>query len=72
MAIKKIGIVGYEEKCGNYIQALTQVGVSVRFLKDGDSGANLDGLVIPGGGEDRKSTRLNSSHEIPSRMPSSA
>ena len=23
-------------------------------------------------GEDRKSTRLNSSHEIPSRMPSSA
>ena len=26
----------------------------------------------PGGGEDRKSTRLNSSHEIASRMPSSA
>lgn len=51
MAIKKIGIVGYEEKCGNYIQTLTQVGVSVRFLKDGDSGANLDGLVIPGGGD---------------------
>ena len=25
-----------------------------------------------GGGLDRKSTRLNSSHEIPSRMPSSA
>ena len=25
-----------------------------------------------GSGEDRKSTRLNSSHEIPSRMPSSA
>ena len=24
------------------------------------------------GGRDRKSTRLNSSHEIPSRMPSSA
>ena len=24
------------------------------------------------GGSDRKSTRLNSSHEIPSRMPSSA
>ena len=35
-------------------------------------------LIIPGEGEvfaapgDRKSTRLNSSHEIPSRMPSSA
>ena len=28
--------------------------------------------VIPGGGVDRKSTRLNSSHVQPSRMPSSA
>ena len=28
--------------------------------------------LLPRGGEDRKSTRLNSSHEIPSRMPSSA
>ena len=27
-------------------------------------------VIVPG--EDRKSTRLNSSHEIPSRMPSSA
>ena len=30
------------------------------------------GLVDAGYGKDRKSTRLNSSHEIPSRMPSSA
>ena len=30
--------------------------------------SNMVGLAIP----DRKSTRLNSSHEIPSRMPSSA
>lgn len=51
MNIKKIGIAGYEEKCGNYIQALTQAGASVRFLEDGDSGADLDGLVIPGGGD---------------------
>ena len=29
-------------------------------------------LRDPGRQEDRKSTRLNSSHEIPSRMPSSA
>ena len=28
----------------------------------------IDGMTV----EDRKSTRLNSSHEIPSRMPSSA
>ena len=30
------------------------------------------GIVVGGGNLDRKSTRLNSSHEIPSRMPSSA
>ena len=29
-------------------------------------------LIAPSGAGDRKSTRLNSSHEIPSRMPSSA
>ena len=29
-------------------------------------------VVCAGGGGDRKSTRLNSSHEVPSRMPSSA
>ena len=28
--------------------------------------------IISPTGQDRKSTRLNSSHEIPSRMPSSA
>ena len=31
-----------------------------------------NGQVYTYGPEDRKSTRLNSSHEIPSRMPSSA
>ena len=37
-------------------------------------GANLRGANLRGADlqEDRKSTRLNSSHEIPSRMPSSA
>ena len=37
--------------------------------------ATLGGSSVAGGKlkkEDRKSTRLNSSHEIPSRMPSSA
>ena len=32
----------------------------------------LGGARVDVIGEDRKSTRLNSSHEIPSRMPSSA
>ena len=31
-----------------------------------------EGLIAMAVREDRKSTRLNSSHEIPSRMPSSA
>ena len=30
------------------------------------------GAALPEAGGDRKSTRLNSSHEVPSRMPSSA
>ena len=32
----------------------------------------IDKLLAEIGSEDRKSTRLNSSHESPSRMPSSA
>ena len=32
----------------------------------------IEGWGAAGKGRDRKSTRLNSSHEIPSRMPSSA
>ena len=35
--------------------------------EDGTSGSNLEGTVT-----DRKSTRLNSSHTMQSRMPSSA
>ena len=34
--------------------------------------AQVGSELRPGIGGDRKSTRLNSSHEIPSRMPSSA
>ena len=37
------------------------------FEKNYDT-ENFDEIQVP----DRKSTRLNSSHEIPSRMPSSA
>ena len=40
----------------------TEVDVSSKYA------GRLESVVV----EDRKSTRLNSSHEIPSRMPSSA
>ena len=47
-----------------------------RNLKGGAAhgvvGKLLSQGLIGGRGSDRKSTRLNSSHEIPSRMPSSA
>ena len=36
------------------------------------TGAAVSGAMITATDLDRKSTRLNSSHEIPSRMPSSA
>ena len=47
---------------------------SYRFLAPMlvDAGYRVANLDIRGSGEDRKSTRLNSSHCIPSRMPSSA
>ena len=44
-------------------------GDRMRTNAPGDTGSfQLERVKIP----DRKSTRLNSSHEIPSRMPSSA
>ena len=54
---------------------------AVRLWADGQSrpigvllGCKMDKALLVGLqlGQDRKSTRLNSSHEIPSRMPSSA
>ena len=44
----------------NGIVSLARMGVQVGFISE------------TGNDQDRKSTRLNSSHEIPSRMPSSA
>ena len=45
-----------------------------RTANGGDTWTTTDriGIIMPKAGTDRKSTRLNSSHEIPSRMPSSA
>ena len=58
-----------------------QVGIYIAWLRCGFWGAWAGGwaFILPNfiivaalGALDRKSTRLNSSHEIPSRMPSSA
>ena len=57
------------EKSFPGVKALNQVNLKVRpgtvHALMGENGAGKSTL-------DRKSTRLNSSHEIPSRMPSSA
>ena len=56
-------------KSGDWIQPGSVGGDSTECMKE------LARRLGPGPGqvrEDRKSTRLNSSHEVPSRMPSSA
>ena len=48
-------------------------GLTFAFLSPaGDDGFIFELLAGPGADRDRKSTRLNSSHITPSRMPSSA
>ena len=58
--------------CGGFQYAFIEFARNVLNLKDADSAENNSGskniLIYP----DRKSTRLNSSHEFVSRMPSSA
>jgi len=59
--------------------------LNTSFVKDGEVSVPLSYVTgtlvkmgqgierhVAGGKPDRKSTRLNSSHEVPSRMPSSA
>ena len=48
-------------------QEVVYKGTTMRVVMKDDAKALEEVVVI-----DRKSTRLNSSHEIPSRMPSSA
>ena len=66
----RIAIVGV----GNCASSLVQ---GLEYYKDADDGARVPGLMHVRFGpyhisEDRKSTRLNSSHRSLSRMPSSA
>ena len=65
-----------------YSRFFTKVMRDLGLISNGEPAANLftQGMVLghdgtamsKSKGKDRKSTRLNSSHEIPSRMPSSA
>ena len=59
--------------------ALEKQNAEVDVINNFDTANNYSGLILPGVGNfdpairrDRKSTRLNSSHEWISRMPSSA
>ena len=59
-----------DEKAPSYL--LQSLGWSYHAPYAGHDGIQLAIGQVFHRGEDRKSTRLNSSHEIPSRMPSSA
>ena len=77
-------LVAYLVKTGNRHKLppiWTGVGIAVavnvanvhNIARVGDADITSDGLVVQAlGREDRKSTRLNSSHGYQSRMPSSA
>ena len=68
-AITKAGVVLRPKKdVPQYSVAEGRAGVFVRLL----NGQTDLGRLVDGSFRDRKSTRLNSSHSIASRMPSSA
>ena len=59
--MKKVGLVGWRGMVGSVLMQ--------RMVEEGDF-AHIDPVYFST--SDRKSTRLNSSHEFVSRMPSSA
>ena len=69
--IHHIAIIGsdYEKSKHFYVDLLGFEIIRENYRKERDD-YKID--LACGEQEDRKSTRLNSSHEIPSRMPSSA
>ena len=57
---------------GNLSSPVTGVSHDSRSVRPGDVFVALGGQHTDGDEQDRKSTRLNSSHPVLSRMPSSA
>ena len=55
-----------------HVMKSIEAGASGYLLKDGEPGDMLAEIHSLQAGGDRKSTRLNSSHDLASRMPSSA
>ena len=68
IAEKENGQVEFKETTGQLERGMETL---CAFLNS-EGGTVLFGVTDKGKIIDRKSTRLNSSHEIPSRMPSSA
>ena len=65
--ISPTGGVGlYQRRGGELLLAQAAADANIPYIMSGGSNASMEDAA------DRKSTRLNSSHEIPSRMPSSA
>ena len=59
----------YGEGCAMVLDKALEIGKQMGFETENHD-YRCGSILMPG--RDRKSTRLNSSHEIPSRMPSSA
>ena len=77
--LKIVGIMGgrYFHSAGSKFPVYVGVSDDGNFLIDQRQDDGLShhigiARILRVDGQDRKSTRLNSSHEIPSRMPSSA
>ena len=66
MKFMRLSVIGSTLLAAALVVALAGFAPSTGVTTDPEITALLNNL------EDRKSTRLNSSHEIPSRMPSSA
>ena len=77
-AAPTIGVLAVQGDFAEHVRMLDALGVATREVRLPEDLVGLDGLILPGGEStamrtlDRKSTRLNSSHEWISRMPSSA
>ena len=58
-------------RTAHIVRETSESHIDLELNLDGTGKTDID-TSVPFYNQDRKSTRLNSSHEIPSRMPSSA